>query len=373
MTIIMLFWSYFHKNIIYLFQNSTNNNNGLETNQNPPDHELINYIIARIHNQTQANTVINDTLLVEIAKLTATAAQNCATLTDNLAMQQQHPQTMLSQNISPKKIYAKIKKLGIPRQRDQFLIWYQDYLETLFVINNKHAVNVKKQQQQCTRNKKTQQVEITTEKITNHSSNTQSKQPKMENLSSTGTSTTNHNNNNILENVGNLEINDADLAEADQICSANTSSNNSTLLLSNEDLSDANVVSKEQHVIELKEVNNFDMNLNAATKQETHLKNEYEELENNENPEEEGAGGACTNLIEKQSNLNEKEANHAEEDEEEEETSVVAIVTAMPGAETTANFNINLQHLDALTLSSNSDENNTTRTQKEFVKRNSLA
>ncbi|EDW94419.1 uncharacterized protein LOC6534020 [Drosophila yakuba] len=84
-----------------------------------PDHELIEYIIKRIRNQTHNNTVINDSLLAEVSKLTATAAQNS---------------TASSPLISPKRIYAKIKKMDMPRQRDEFLLWYRSYLEQLFVV-----------------------------------------------------------------------------------------------------------------------------------------------------------------------------------------------------------------------------------------------
>lgn len=85
-----------------------------------PDHELIEYIIKRIRNQTHNNTVINDSLLVEVSKLTATAAQNSTSASSPL--------------ISPKRIYAKIKKMVMPRQRDNFLLWYRNYLEQLFVV-----------------------------------------------------------------------------------------------------------------------------------------------------------------------------------------------------------------------------------------------
>ncbi|KAH8270064.1 hypothetical protein KR018_003462 [Drosophila ironensis] len=85
-----------------------------------PDHELIEYIIKRIRNQTHNNTVINDSLLAEVSKLTATAAQNSASTSSPL--------------ISPKRIYAKIKKMDMPRQRDEFLLWYRSYLEQLFVV-----------------------------------------------------------------------------------------------------------------------------------------------------------------------------------------------------------------------------------------------
>lgn len=90
-----------------------------------PDHELIEYIIKRIRNQTHNNTIINDSLLAEVSKLTANAAQNSvANWTPNTT----------SPLISPKRIYAKIKKMEIPRQRDEFLLWYRTYLEQLFVL-----------------------------------------------------------------------------------------------------------------------------------------------------------------------------------------------------------------------------------------------
>ncbi|XP_022216965.2 uncharacterized protein LOC111070606 [Drosophila obscura] len=92
-----------------------------------PDHELIEYIIKRIRNQTHNNTIINDSLLSEVSKLTATAAQNSAA---------SWAQNTSSPLISPKRIYAKIKKMDIPRQRDEFLLWYRSYLEQLFVVEH---------------------------------------------------------------------------------------------------------------------------------------------------------------------------------------------------------------------------------------------
>ncbi|XP_067646705.1 extracellular matrix-binding protein ebh [Eurosta solidaginis] len=89
--------------------------------------DLIAYIITRIRNQTHANTQINDTLLVEISKLTASAVQNFApTLVNYKSLSATSP------HISPKKFYMKIKKISVPRQRDEFLQWYQNYLENLF-------------------------------------------------------------------------------------------------------------------------------------------------------------------------------------------------------------------------------------------------
>ncbi|BFF96898.1 uncharacterized protein DMAD_05431 [Drosophila madeirensis] len=92
-----------------------------------PDHALIEYIIKRIRNQTHNNTIINDSMLVEVSKLTATAARNSAT---------SWAQNASSPLISPKRIYAKIKKMDIPRQRDEFLLWYRSYLEQLFVVDH---------------------------------------------------------------------------------------------------------------------------------------------------------------------------------------------------------------------------------------------
>ncbi|XP_017957944.1 putative uncharacterized protein DDB_G0271606 [Drosophila navojoa] len=95
-----------------------------------PDHELIEYIIKRIRNQTHNNTIINDSLLAEVSKLTANAAQNsAASWTPNA----------VSPLISPKRFYAKIKKLDVPRQRDEFLLWYRTYLEQLFVVEQQSA------------------------------------------------------------------------------------------------------------------------------------------------------------------------------------------------------------------------------------------
>ncbi|XP_017016389.1 uncharacterized protein cmb isoform X2 [Drosophila kikkawai] len=98
-----------------------------------PDHELIEYIIRRIRNQTHNNTVINDSLLAEVSKLTATAAQNSAAN---------------SPLISPKRIYAKIKKMDMPRQRDEFLLWYRSYLEQLFVVEQPHQGGCKVKSQE---------------------------------------------------------------------------------------------------------------------------------------------------------------------------------------------------------------------------------
>lgn len=90
--------------------------------------ELITYIITRIRNQTHTNTQINDTVLVEIAKLTACAVQKFTpTLVNYKSLSIASPA-----HISPKKFYMKIKKLAAPRQRDEFLQWYQNYLENLF-------------------------------------------------------------------------------------------------------------------------------------------------------------------------------------------------------------------------------------------------
>ncbi|XP_011196887.2 uncharacterized protein LOC105221526 isoform X2 [Zeugodacus cucurbitae] len=89
--------------------------------------DLITYIITRIHNQTHVNTQINDTVLVEIAKLTACAVQKFA---PTLVHYKTHSTS--SPHISPKKFYMRIKKLCAPRQRDEFLQWYRNYLESLF-------------------------------------------------------------------------------------------------------------------------------------------------------------------------------------------------------------------------------------------------
>lgn len=94
--------------------------------------DLIKYIINRIRNQTHTNTLINDALLVDVARLTATVAQNAQPLTHNICVGNN------ASNISPKKIYAKIKKLSLPKERDEFLRWYQKYLENTLFGNHHH-------------------------------------------------------------------------------------------------------------------------------------------------------------------------------------------------------------------------------------------
>lgn len=69
--------------------------------------------------------------MVDVAKLTATVAQNAQPSTQNNLGQN-------SNNISPKKIYAKIKKLSLPKERDEFLAWYQKYLENTIFGNHHH-------------------------------------------------------------------------------------------------------------------------------------------------------------------------------------------------------------------------------------------
>ncbi|XP_055905703.1 uncharacterized protein LOC129941160 isoform X2 [Eupeodes corollae] len=97
-----------------------------------PDYELIHYIIARIHEDTQPSSVINDALLVDIAKLTATAIQNYA------IVKCRHKEIIEARlHISPKKIYTKLKGKSFPRDRDGFLMWYQRYLETMLFVTLK--------------------------------------------------------------------------------------------------------------------------------------------------------------------------------------------------------------------------------------------
>ncbi|XP_073838079.1 combover [Musca autumnalis] len=128
---------------------SSNANHSTTPQANEGD--LIKYIISRIRNQTHTNTLINDTLLVEVAKLTASVAQNAHNTTCN---------NTNGNIISPKKIYTKIKKLTIPKERDEFLTWYQHYLEnTLFgnipnegkmkasKTSNNNSINIQQQQQ----------------------------------------------------------------------------------------------------------------------------------------------------------------------------------------------------------------------------------
>uniref|UniRef100_T1PA70 IncA protein n=1 Tax=Musca domestica TaxID=7370 RepID=T1PA70_MUSDO len=184
-------------------QNAVENANSMGNNAtattNPPSQttnnegDLIKYIISRIRNQTHPNTLINDTLLVEVAKLTASVAQNA------------HNTTCQNNNtngnvISPKKIYTKIKKLTIPKERDEFLQWYQHYLEnTLFgTQTSTNDIKVKGGNSAKTTN--------------NHSMAIQQN------------STTPHHSSEVAANAT-TQQDDGDLAEADQNCSSNTSAN----------------------------------------------------------------------------------------------------------------------------------------------------
>ncbi|XP_030375591.1 uncharacterized protein LOC115624884 isoform X2 [Scaptodrosophila lebanonensis] len=91
------------------------------------DHELIKYIIKKIQHQTNNNTTINDAQLAEVSKLTVTAIQSSETGLAGIT-------AATRPVISPKRIYAKIKKMDIPRQRNEFLLWYEKYLEQMFLV-----------------------------------------------------------------------------------------------------------------------------------------------------------------------------------------------------------------------------------------------
>ncbi|XP_005187213.2 uncharacterized protein LOC101891600 [Musca domestica] len=180
--------------------NSMGNNTATTTaTANPPSQttnnegDLIKYIISRIRNQTHPNTLINDTLLVEVAKLTASVAQNA----HNTTCQNNNTNGNI---ISPKKIYTKIKKLTIPKERDEFLQWYQHYLEnTLFgTQTTTNDIKVKA---------------VNSAKTTNNHS-----------MAIQQNGTTPHHSSEVAANAT-TQQDDGDLAEADQNCSSNTSAN----------------------------------------------------------------------------------------------------------------------------------------------------
>lgn len=120
--------------------------------------------------------------MVDVAKLTATVAQNAQLLTQNNLGNN-------PSNISPKKIYFKIKKLSLPKERDEFLSWYQKYLENT-IFGNHQQNSVEKGKSSATKQTNNQQ---------QHQQSTDSQAPD-----------------------------DGDLAEADQNCSLNTSGGGST-------------------------------------------------------------------------------------------------------------------------------------------------
>ncbi|XP_061398598.1 putative mediator of RNA polymerase II transcription subunit 26 [Musca vetustissima] len=175
------------------------------TNASPANEgDLIKYIIARIRNQTHTNTLINDTLLVEVAKLTASVAQNAhnthaCSISSNTNNNNPHGNI-----ISPKKIYTKIKKLTIPKERDEFLSWYQHYLENTLFAGNTHDVKMKG---------------IKT--ANNHHSigTTAAIQQNGEKTTSSAVAV------GAASLPSQQQQDDGDLAEADQNCSSNTSAN----------------------------------------------------------------------------------------------------------------------------------------------------
>lgn len=162
---------------------SSNSNQQQQQQHHSTECDLIKYIINRIRNQTHTNTLINDALLVDVAKLTATVAQNAQPLSQNLNTGNNNS------NISPKKIYAKIKKLSLPKERDEFLRWYQNYLENTLFGN----------------------------------------QPRQAQGSEKGKSSTPKQTNNQQQQIQDIQAapntDDGDLAEADQNCSLNNSGN----------------------------------------------------------------------------------------------------------------------------------------------------
>lgn len=132
---------------------------------------------------------------MDVAKLTATVAQNALPLTQNSNVGNN------ATNLSPKKIYAKIKKLTLPKERDEFLRWYQKYLENTIFGNQQQQQQ--QRQQHLTAGEKG--------KSTTKPSNNQQPQQQQQQQNDLQAPNTD----------------DGDLAEADQNCSINNSSGNS--------------------------------------------------------------------------------------------------------------------------------------------------
>ena len=134
---------------------------------------------------------------MDVAKLTATVAQNALPLTQNANVGNN------ATNLSPKKIYAKIKKLTLPKERDEFLRWYQKYLENT-IFGNQQQQQQQQRQQHLTAGEKGK----STTKTSNNQQLQQQQQQQQNDLQAPNTD-------------------DGDLAEADQNCSLNNSSGNS--------------------------------------------------------------------------------------------------------------------------------------------------
>ncbi|XP_036216873.2 uncharacterized protein cmb [Bactrocera oleae] len=176
--------------------------------------DLITYIITRIHNQTHVNTQINDTVLVEIAKLTACAVQKFApTLVSHKTLSTAAP------HISPKKFYMRIKKLCAPRQRDEFLQWYRNYLEGIFPGARSEGEWRQGDDLSISGTSEASSASLELPRIRNKMANQQQAQQQQQQQEN-GNS------------ISNKENNDEDLAEADQN-SANSSSNTSNILFDN--------------------------------------------------------------------------------------------------------------------------------------------
>lgn len=175
---------------------STSTTSAIASSSQANESDLIKYIISRIRNQTHPHTLINDALLVEVVKLTATVAQNAQPLTQNNTSGVVNN----TNNISPKKIYTKIKKLTIPKERDEFLSWYQQYLENTLFGNQAELKTKSSSKPTNNQSQDTQQQNDSSSSLTS-----QSQPPPA------ATTTT--------------QQDDGDLAEADQNCSSNTSAN----------------------------------------------------------------------------------------------------------------------------------------------------
>ncbi|XP_037934012.1 uncharacterized protein LOC119668543 isoform X2 [Teleopsis dalmanni] len=241
------------------------------TAANTPDFDFIRNVMNRIRNRIQTRSTITDTILTDIIRLTAASASErmrpSNASTPNIK-KLQHNTT----GFSPKKIYAKIKKSGIPRQREEFLSWYESYLEKIFLVEQ-HRTSSKSEENKAIepyiKNKLQGCVGSQFSQCENVASSSNHSNTNTHFCSIISTS------NNTSSNTGHQQIfdnaDDTDLAEADQSCSTNTSSSSYNQIKPFDQLQESK---KENSVAPL---DNF---------------------ENNENPDEEKPlGGASSNLL----------------------------------------------------------------------------
>lgn len=179
-------------------------------------------------------------MLVEIAKLTACAVQKFApTLANHKTL------STSSTHISPKKFYMRIKKLCAPRQRDEFLQWYRNYLESIFPDARSEGECRQGDDLSISGTSEASNASLELPRMRNKMANQQQAQQQQQQQGATSNC--------------NKENNDEDLAEADQN-SANSSNNTSSILFDN----------------------------NFADRLTTNALMHENELENNENPEDNG-------------------------------------------------------------------------------------